>query len=205
MAGQPWPGSASGIVPGDPGRAFANRTGTVPGAYNPDELRAYNYVARERLVWMLPADAPTWAGPVSADLVARAIWQPTVFDLRPDLRDSTGAGATACIPIGRSATFGVGAGCSVHIEGVDTATVDIECYWMERAHPRSPELVQIIANRVDVTPDFWNFNPDIGAVELYAIPPGQPNRFWQPIYVFDQMSGVFPDNSPLIFVSAFTS
>lgn len=173
------------IIDGDPRILFANPTGTVPGGLNPKSIRA-GWHGSGVFQFVAPNSYPIEIGP-QFGIAARAMWATPVFDLMPWLGGSEGYSPENSVPIDRSPSMGAGAYLTLQINGISLAGVDLEAYTMEAGHPENPLAIQILANRRDVTPDFWDINPAVGSVALTWVPPANPIRFWQVIFTLDQV------------------
>ena len=138
----------------------------------------------------LPKGAPTglWDGgkitvqmaPVPGIALSGA-WQSPVFDLRPDLRSSTG-GMAEGVPIWRASGLSYGAKLWVMIDGLNTNNnwcTSMRVTYEDLVSPNQGDQMRVINSPQDITTEF-SFTGNKNAVLLCFSPAGftYPVRFW---------------------------
>jgi hypothetical protein len=116
----------------------------------------------------------------SGNVVRQYRWSTPVFDLRPELRASTGSAPTNAVPLWRQ-LYGVGGRLWVQISGFNNNTfgkTGLQVTYEEFAHIVDENSIGRIMDPQESTSEFLGRAP---TVALSFVPPGDgyPIRFWR--------------------------
>jgi len=163
----------TGFVPQDPNNKgyLRNPNGSMPYP-RPNSMPIGLWDGGEVALMLANAAAPDWK---------QATWSSPVFDLRPDLRSSTGGGTEEGVAIWKYAGSGRGGRLHVVINNIgDGATKSLDVKALEFISPNNSQSVVQVTDCVNVSDQFVVSQGGRNATYISFEPTGEyPIRYWQ--------------------------
>lgn len=181
-------------------RPGASPIGQDPPVFQPPVLGADQYgdykksitrnFDRTRLpptdFWQSPPRKLQFRTVTQDNAVAVAVWQPPLFDLRPDLMHATGAPSDEAQPIWKDGAYGTGLTLWVFVDNIFLLTEDVAVFAITYGHPfDAPRATRTqLQQPQDITAAFQDGQE--GVILSWAFP---GYRFWGLKLRFDQLTG----------------
>jgi hypothetical protein len=157
-----------GFIPNDPTGFEYNPNGTMPFPRPPNRPVGLWDGGTAQVALNTDADPTIWR---------TGIWQSPTFDLRPDLRSSTG-GEQVGVPIWGSGSL------FVMVNGLLSATAaatnGLVVTYTEIASPNKGFQLKQVSEPINITDEFTtNGNKESCILQFYSVNFSQPVRFWR--------------------------
>jgi hypothetical protein len=174
----------------EPEYTHENPSYTVPEILG-KQTRGYWSGNEQQLLW-------TAGGTVDSTSVATTTWRSPIFDLRPDLRGSSGYSHNLSTPIFRGSAYGAGMRLMVQLNNIENLRLVLSTNWYcrELGHVLNDRRVTTLTEFQNITSDVYSGGTSAGllpatgrGVVLVFSPLANPMRFWQVEIACDQGDG----------------